>query len=448
MQTVIQKFFKKRELLAKVLLYVLVPFIMIGCSSNNAGSSSDTTPPTFTSAPTISVAENQTSAIILQATDNASTVTFTISGTDSASFDINSTSGVVSFKVAPDYETKTSYTFTATATDTSNNNATQNVTIYITDVNEVLNQAPTINTTFSNLSIEENNGTTNYEINISDSNGDSLTLSVESNNTSILKVSPNWTNPISQATYSSALDFNLSTETNATGSVKITLILSDNESNITASFDINVTELFQSGEIWKGLTYNTVISPYTGKVWLDKNLGASQVCSALDDAACYGDYYQWGRDTDGHEKSDSATSSTQATDIINVGSSFFINYLDWTTADSDGALRAANWSKADGTSVCPIGYRVPTITELEAETIAASTAVTNNTDAFNNFLKLPSAGYRDSSDGTMRVQGSYGIVWSSSVNSSYSRDLYFDNLLADSGSGYRPHGFGVRCLKD
>ena len=44
-----------------------------------------------------------------------------------------------------------------------------------------------------------------------------------------------------------------------------------------------------------GKSYGTVTSSYTGKVWLDRNLGASQVCTALDDTACYGDYYQWGR---------------------------------------------------------------------------------------------------------------------------------------------------------
>ena len=47
-----------------------------------------------------------------------------------------------------------------------------------------------------------------------------------------------------------------------------------------------------------GYTYKKVISPITQRVWLDKNLGATQVCTALDDEECYGDYYQWGRDSD------------------------------------------------------------------------------------------------------------------------------------------------------
>ena len=62
-------------------------------------------------------------------------------------------------------------------------------------------------------------------------------------------------------------------------------------------------------------TYLEVTNTTTGETWLDRNLGASRVCTALDDAACFGDYYQWGRDADGHEKFDSTTTATKL--IIN-----------------------------------------------------------------------------------------------------------------------------------
>ena len=48
---------------------------------------------------------------------------------------INSSSGVLTFNSAPDYETKSSYSATVTASD-GTNSTTQNVTITITDVNE------------------------------------------------------------------------------------------------------------------------------------------------------------------------------------------------------------------------------------------------------------------------------------------------------------------------
>jgi len=108
----------------------------------------DTTAPTFTSSSTLSVNENQTTALTL--TSNDATATYSISGGDSASF--NNNSGVVTFKVAPDFETKTSYTFTATATDSASNASTQNITITILDVDDT---APTF-TSLSTVSVAEN----------------------------------------------------------------------------------------------------------------------------------------------------------------------------------------------------------------------------------------------------------------------------------------------------
>jgi hypothetical protein len=63
-------------------------------------------------------------------------VTYGISGGDSGSFDLDAGTGVVTFKVAPDFETKDTYSFTATATDGTCNSATQSVVINITDLPE------------------------------------------------------------------------------------------------------------------------------------------------------------------------------------------------------------------------------------------------------------------------------------------------------------------------
>jgi hypothetical protein len=310
-----------------------------------------------------------------------------------------------------------------------------------------INNTPSIGTNFADIVLQENNGTTNYEINVSDIDGDSLTLSIESNNTSILTVTQNYTNPLSQGNYSDVtLDFNLTTEVNATGLVQVTITVDDGEVNSTKNFDVNIAII-----VHNSVGYNTVISPYTGKVWLDRNLGASQTCTALDDTACYGDYYQWGRNTDGHEKLTSVTTVTQATDINSAGTDFITSdstySYDWAqSADSDGSLRIFNWSKTDGTSVCPVGYRVPTITELAAETVDQGEA--NNTDAFNNFLKLPSSGTRGISSGTMYYQGSSGYVWSASPFSPFAQFLGFNFSNAYTSFDYCANGRSIRCLKD
>ncbi len=45
-----------------------------------------------------------------------------------------------------------------------------------------------------------------------------------------------------------------------------------------------------------------------GGIWMDRNLGASQVATAIKDDKSYGYYYQWGRGTAGlrYLQSDSA----------------------------------------------------------------------------------------------------------------------------------------------
>lgn len=317
---------------------------------------------------------------------------------------------------------------------------------------QITNNTPTIDTTFGNLSIEGNSGTTSYELNVSDIEGDSLTLSVESNDTSIITITQNWTNPLLQANYDGiTLDFNLTTVTNAYGDVKITITLQDNDKNVTTSFDVNISEVI----LHKGLTYKTVTSPYTGKIWLDRNLGASQVCTDLNDTACYGDYYQWGRNTDGHQVSTSAVTATQATDINNAGTDFIAADAtygsDWAQAtDTNGTLRAVNWSKTDGSSVCPLGYRVPTLTELRVETLDnnASDPFATTADAFNNFLKLPSAGYRGREGGSITQQGSRGSMWTSSASGSASGYLSFLSASVNVYNGGRSYAWSVRCLKD
>ncbi len=204
--------------------------------------------------------------------------------------------------------------------------------------------------------------------------------------------------------------------------------------------------------VYNGTDYCPVTSTNgTGKVWLDRNLGAARVCTALDDTACYGDYYQWGRNFDGHQDSTSGTTDTQAPDVDNAGVDFITSSdtydYDWAqVADGSGDIRVKNWSKTDGTSVCPTGYRVATEAELKAETTEAGVA--SNADAFNSFLKLPSAGYRNYSSGEVGHTGSWGYVWSASKANSNPRVLYFGSSVLDWSDDSRANGRSVRCLRD
>ena len=61
---------------------------------------------------------------------------------------------------------------------------------------------------------------------------------------------------------------------------------------------------------------------------------------------------------------------------------------------------------------------------------------------------LPSAGNRSNSSGTVNDAGSWGALWSASVDGSNSRYLYFDLSVADWYSVGRANGLSVRCLRD
>ncbi len=240
----------------------------------------------------------------------------------------------------------------------------------------------------------------------------------------------------------------------APGTYTYTLAVIDNDiASHTDEIVITVSGVvFESEEIVHNtFTYNTIQSPHTSKVWLDRNIGATQVCTSFDDAHCYGDYFQWGRETDDHENSSSATLTTLATRITEVGIKFILSTsdddFDWTTIDSDGSQRSFNWDATAGEFACPVNFRVPTQDELKAETV--NVGVSNREDAFDGFLKFPSAGYRDYEGGEIFRLNQYGYVWSSEPEGdANAKILRFHSTAADATSGSRASGRSVRCIKD
>ncbi|MEV9498447.1 DUF4347 domain-containing protein [Aliarcobacter butzleri] len=98
--------------------------------------------PVITSSNSVSFQENtatNVAAYTITATDaENNTLTYSISGTDSQYFNINSTTGQITFKNSPDYETKTSYSLMITALETNGTglSASKMITISIANVNE------------------------------------------------------------------------------------------------------------------------------------------------------------------------------------------------------------------------------------------------------------------------------------------------------------------------
>ena len=135
--------------------------------------------PTIDIASTIQVQENQTAVTTISVSDvDEDDLTLTLSGTDADSFDL-STDNVLTFKEAPDFETKSSYSITLTLTD-GTETATKDVIITIIDINDA---APVI-TSDATFSAEENQ-TAIGTVTATDAEGDDITFAVSGDELSI-----------------------------------------------------------------------------------------------------------------------------------------------------------------------------------------------------------------------------------------------------------------------
>jgi len=181
----------------------------------------------------------------------------------------------------------------------------------------------------------------------------------------------------------------------------------------------------------------------TGRVWMDRNLGASQVATSSTDAAAYGDLYQWGRARDGHELRTSSIRNTQSgTDNPNHPD-FITGFSDWRNPTNDNL-----WQGVNGTNnPCPSGYRLPTETEWTDEVNSWSSA--DAAGAFNSPLKLPLGGRRLST-GVINTLGTDGNYWTSRslIGGSNARFIRINSSLAGIADSNRALGHSVRCIKN
>ena len=188
-----------------------------------------------------------------------------------------------------------------------------------------------------------------------------------------------------------------------------------------------------------------VTNPTTGEIWMDRNLGATQAATSSTDVDAYGDLYQWGRFSDGHQCRTSATTATLSSIDQPAHGDFILapsTPYDWRSPQNDNLWQGVNGIN----NPCPSGYRIPTEAELEAERLSWS--ANNSTGALASPLKLPMAGRRSFSNGSLGNVGTYGYYWSSSVSGANSRCLYFFSSSAFMGGFNRALGLSVRCLKD
>ena len=185
-----------------------------------------------------------------------------------------------------------------------------------------------------------------------------------------------------------------------------------------------------------------VTNPLTGKIWMDRNLGSITAGSFSTDQNAYGDLYQWGRFTDGHQCRFVSTTAT----LSNVDQPSHGNFITSSTGDYDwrSPQNTNLWQGVNGiNNPCPSTYRVPTEAELVAE--CSSWGAANNLGAFGSPLKWTLGGRRYP-QGTMNNVGTDGYYWSSTVVGSQSKSMRTSD--GSQNLSYRGSGYSVRCIKD
>jgi hypothetical protein len=183
----------------------------------------------------------------------------------------------------------------------------------------------------------------------------------------------------------------------------------------------------------------------TGRIWMDRNLGATQVATSSTDALAYGSLFQWGRRADGHQCRNSTTTTTLSAIDVPAHGNFIIGSgapEDWRSGQNDNLWQGVNGIN----NPCPLGYRIPTEAEYTAELATWSAA--NAAGAFASLLKLPLPGGRNFSAGSISATSTFGYYWTSTISGTESRRL----VIASGGASHynisRGLGSTVRCIKN
>ncbi len=203
----------------------------------------------------------------------------------------------------------------------------------------------------------------------------------------------------------------------------------------------------------------TTVRAADGKVWLQQNLGSTQVAASFDDANAYGDLFQWGRWDDGHQLRNSATIAAPSanspdglagTNAFVVGSSSSSWWATNATSDGWNADSSSSVTSAKGADPCKAvgqGWRLPT--SAEWITLVGAEGINNPATAYASSLKLPAGGYRSNTTGAFTFVGQRGYFWSSETANTGGRYLYIGStIVTPTSGGPRGQGESLRCMKD
>lgn len=208
----------------------------------------------------------------------------------------------------------------------------------------------------------------------------------------------------------------------------------------------------------------TTVRAADNMIWLQQNLGASQVATSATDNLSYGDLFQWGRWDDGHQLRTSANQQVPTLTVNNPSgiAGGNINFLrnnvqpTWwggtasSTPPGNPAL-SDTWSDGgptatNGTDPCTalgLGWRLPTQAEWAA--VKAAESITNLATGYTSNLKLPSSGHRNGANGGVQQPGFANLFWSSTNATAQNPYSFYNGSVSNIWP--RAYGASCRCVK-
>lgn len=318
--------------------------------------------PVITSAATVSFAENDTGTayqIVASDQDAGTTLTYSLTGSDAALFDV-SASGAVTFKTAPDFEatadvgTDNVYDLTVNASD-GTLTASQGVAITVTNVNE----APAI-TSAATASFAENGSGTAYQIIAADPEGSGLTYSLTGADGALFNVSASGT-----VTFNTAPNFEAPLDADGDNVYDLIVNASDGASTATQTLAITVGNVNEA----------PVITSATSANFAENGTGVVYQVGATDpDAGTTLSYGLTGADAGSFavDASTGALSFIAAPDFEAPGDAGGDNVYDVILTASDGTLSDSRAIAVTVTDVVDTGTF--TGNNLRADSFTAPTA--------------------------------------------------------------------------
>lgn len=213
------------------------------------------------------------------------------------------------------------------------------------------------------------------------------------------------------------------------------------------------------------VTYGIIIGP-SGKKWLDRNLGATQAATKIDDYLAYGDLFQWGRKADGHQRiirtGPNNTNATGKTGVTSTQAPYQLADGDVPSTDKfiiNGSNDfAGDWRTTPNNTLwqgnpilnnpCPAGWKIPSRDEWIAENLGTPS------NAFSK-LKLTFTGMRNRNTGNIELSET-GKYWAATSRvfqgTPYAIFVSFTatELTPIDNFTFQERGFGLacRCIKE